>query len=60
MMMAIARKPSRIAYSVVVWPSSRSRSSVTAICSRNERSHQEFVHEGGSSSVKEASAAAPV
>ena len=27
MMMAIARKPSRIAYSVVVWPSSRSRSS---------------------------------
>ena len=34
MMMAIARKPSRIAYSVVVWPSSRSRSSPTAIWSR--------------------------
>src|SRR4029450_12073498 len=34
MMMAIARKPSRIAYSVVVWPLSRSRSSTTAIWSR--------------------------
>jgi hypothetical protein len=33
MMMAIARKPSRIAYSVVVWPSSRSRSSCTQTCS---------------------------
>src|SRR5215813_2548494 len=33
MMMAIARKPSRIAYSVVVWPSSRSRSSCTHTCS---------------------------
>src|SRR4249920_3280072 len=32
MMMAIARKPSRIAYSVVVWPSSRSRSRCAAIC----------------------------
>ena len=34
--MAIARKPSRIAYSVVVWPSSRSRSSTAAICSRTK------------------------
>src|SRR4026209_1980704 len=33
MMMAIARKPSRIAYSVVVWPSTRCLTSNTATCS---------------------------
>ena len=44
MMMAIARKPSRIAYSVVVWPSSRSRSSMHRDLHRDDRSHQDVGH----------------
>ncbi len=56
MMMAIARKPSRIAYSVVVWPSSRSRSSCTATCSAtNGRIRMSVIW---SSSYLEGSAAA--
>ena len=44
MMMAIARKPSRIAYSVVVWPSSRSRSSLHCNLQCNERAQQDVGH----------------
>ncbi len=43
-MMAIARKPSRIAYSVVVWPSSRSRSSMHCDLQCDERAHQDVGH----------------